>query len=93
MSRTTTLSVPACGRHTTVDLGAHCRMDDGIEILDRFVITEDQTSELAAVEGTVGGDDVSTEAHRKVLEQRRAGPLQFVDDGVGIDDHRAMARQ
>ncbi len=35
----------------------------------------------------------ATEPCGQLVEQRRAGPLQLVDDRVGVDDHRAAARQ
>ena len=79
----------ALGLDAPGDLGAHGGMDDAVEIGEGRVVVEGDRRQTGAVELAVGADDRGPEALGELIEERAAGPLQLVDDGVGVDDHRA----
>ena len=64
-------------------------MDDGVEVVQRLVVVEDDRRQRRPVELAVVAEDVRPEAVDDAIEHRAAGPLQLAHDLVGVDDDRA----
>jgi len=60
-------------------------VDDRVQGRARLVVSEDEVGKPRAIERTVGGDDVRTEAVDDRLEYVGPCALELVDDRVRVD--------
>lgn len=68
-------------------------MYNAIELLALYLIVEDNTSELRAIEVSVRKENVLAEVLNYLLESRRPGLDDLSRNDVGIDDRYSKSLQ
>ena len=77
--------------HQLVAVAAHRRVDDGVEGVERRLITHHLAAQRGAIERPVGREHVDAEPLRDRGQHRAAGRLGLARQLVGVDDRRAPA--
>jgi len=80
-------------QHAVCQFGAHGRMDDGVQVGKRRLITEHLVGHRRTVEAAVLVEDLLTEALHHGNQYRLPWGLQLVHHSVSIDQHRPPLHQ